>query len=128
MSNETQTLSSPGGRAIAVFDSSDAGEVARHALIENGVDQAEIYVLSGPDAADDVDTSAKWFADTDDLLERYQEKLRTGSTLVSAPVDDNLKEIQTIYHKAGAHSMTNFGSLVTRTINLDQPQTEEPIE
>ncbi|QDT32129.1 hypothetical protein [Thalassoglobus polymorphus] len=130
MSDETKSIDHPSGRAIAVLDSVEQGNAAKKALIQIGVKADEIYVLSASDEAADIDTSADWFADTDELVEQYQKKLAAGATLISAPVKNTtqLKEVQSIYYSAGAHMMTHFGTFVTRSVDLDQPEREQPID
>lgn len=130
MNNSAEVFSNPGGRAIAVLDSIQQAEEAKQGLSQIGLEVDEIHLLNGKDNADSIDASAKWFADTDDLLERYQRKLEMGKTLISAPVENNdqLKQIQAIYYAAGAETMTNFGSAVTRTIDLSDLENEHPID
>ena len=130
MVNDNQTLNDPRGRVVAVMDQHDQGTAAKKALVEIGLQPDEIQIIDGRTEAASIDDSAKWFADTDELLERYKQKLAAGATLISAPVNDEsqLKEIQGIFYAAGAHSMTKFGTLVTRTVDLDHPESEQPLD
>lgn len=122
MSDYQKTLSDPRGRAVAVLQSAEQAEKAKTSLLEMGISEDEIQIVNGSENAKLVDDSAKWFADTDEDLERYKRKLLAGETLISVPIqkDDDLKQIQSILYESGARTMTNFGTLVTKTIDLEQ--------
>lgn len=130
MSHSTEVFSNPSGRAVAVMDSLGQARDAKEALSQIGLDVDEIQLLDGENNADEIDSSARWFADTDDLLERYQRKLEEGNALISAPVtdQDQLKQVEKIYYTAGASTMTHFGNLVTRTVDLESVDAEQSIE
>ena len=130
MTDINESLSDPRGRAIAVMERHEQGEEAKKALVAIGVKADEIHVIDGQTNAAMIDDSAKWFADTDELLHSFKQKLETGATLVSTPVmnDQQLKEIQAIFYASGAHSMTNFGTILTRTVDLDDMAKEKPLD
>lgn len=126
MTDARQTLIDPRGRAVAVLENVDQGTTAKRDLIDIGINGGDIQIINGPKGADSIDDSAKWFADTDELLEHYKQQLRSGATLISVPVEDQdqLKEIQEIFYESGARTMTNFGTFLTKTVDLERPEVD----
>jgi hypothetical protein len=110
-----QNLEDPTNRIVSVFDRPEHAEAARTALVESGIVPTQIRVLSGERAGDNVDTSPKWFADTDEEIERYQRELRAGNTVVSVPVQgqDDRESIHAILKSHDARLITHFGQWVT---------------
>ena len=126
MTDAKQTLSDPRGRAVAILENVDQGATAKRDLVEIGINDGDIQIINGHQGADSIDDSAKWFADTDELLEHYKQQLRSGATLISVPVENQhqLKEIQEIFYEAGARTMTNFGTFLTKTVELEHPEVD----
>ena len=70
------------------------------------------------EAAEKVDTSPKWFADTDVEIKRYRRELEAGNTVISVPVtDSNCREkIHEIFKRHDARLVTHFGEWVTEML------------
>ena len=81
----------------------------------HGITDDQIRVMRGEEAATKVDTSAKWFADTDVEIEKYQRELTAGKTIVSVPVQDSTDRdtLHAILKRHGARLITHFGEWVT---------------
>jgi hypothetical protein len=75
-------------------------------------------VLHGEVAADKVDSSRKWFADTHLEIERYEKELSAGNTVLSVPVKDSRarEQIHDILQRHDARMMTHFGEWITETM------------
>jgi len=119
--NEGKLYDDPRGRAVAAFDERGEAEEARQLLAKEGFSDDDIRILHGQGDAREIDTSAKWFADTDEEITMFKHKLEVGKSLVSVPVEDHdtLKKIQGIYQQCGARMMTHFGQWVTRSKKLN---------
>jgi len=122
MSEDEGKLENPTNRIVAVFESSDDAHKAVLEFVDQlNVPRAEIYLLKGKSETEEVETSAKWFADNDIDLERYRHRLATGATVISIPVEDE-KEVDRftkVLEKHHSDMMTHFGTWETRTDSLD---------
>jgi hypothetical protein len=113
--SDKELLQDPTNRIVSVFDEFDAAESARQDLLKHGYEETEIRVLHGQEAASDVDTSPKWFADTDDDIKMYQRELEAGHTVISVPVEnkDGREQLHSLLRQHGARLVTHFGQWVT---------------
>lgn len=113
--SDEKVLDDPTNRIVAVFDTLQRANAARDELQQHGVPRDHIRILRGSETAEQVDTSAKWFADTDDEIKRYQRELRAGSTVASIPVHDGASRetIHAILKQHKARLITHFGRWVT---------------
>ena len=78
----------------------------------------DVHLWHGNEVAEDVDVSAKWFADTDKLLKEYQRLLREGKSVLTltAPEPEHRDEITAILRQHNAQLITHFGTWVMETI------------
>lgn len=86
--SEEQILDDSRNHVVCVFEDRKQAEKARKQLSELGIPDGEIRQAQGDDDAQEVDTSPKWFADTDEDIQRYREQLKIGNTVISVPVSD----------------------------------------
>ena len=118
--SQKQLLEDPTNRIVTVFDGQEQAEAARKELSEAGLDlnDDQIRVLHGREAAEKVDTSPKWFADTDVEIKRYRLALEAGNTVVSLPVTDSdyHEKIHEILKRHDARLVTHFGEWVTEML------------
>ena len=114
MSDEKR-LSDPTNRVVCIFDDHATAVTAKAALLEYGFEKSEVKLLQGDEGAAEIDTSAKWFADTDKQLKNFARELRNGATLLSVPVKDCdcRGEVNELVRKHGARRVTHFGEWVT---------------
>ncbi|MEO8497770.1 MAG: hypothetical protein ABI614_22110 [Planctomycetota bacterium] len=112
---EKHLLDDPTNRILTVFDKPADAEAARQEFLKEGFSAAQIRLYKGEYAGDHVDTSAKWFADTDEEIKRYQDALRAGNTVMSLPVKDSAsrEQIHAILTRHEARVITHFGQWVT---------------
>jgi len=105
----------PTNYVVCVFDDKQDAIYAKTALIEHGLENRQVELVYGEQAAADVDTSAKWFADTDEEMKKYERELRNGAILLSVPVasGESRGEIQAILQTHGGRQLTHFGEWVT---------------
>lgn len=113
--SQEQFLEDPTNRIVSVFDGQEQAEAARKELSEADLNDDQIRIAHGPEAAEKVDTSAKWFADTDEEIQRYCHELRAGNTVLSVLVTDEAgrERIHDIVKRHGARLVTHFGRWVT---------------
>lgn len=113
--SERKILENPTNRIVSVFDDRNQADAARQDLLKLGMMDDQIRVFRGQDAAERVDTSAKWFADTDVEIEKYERELRAGNIVVSVPVQDSADRdtLHAILKRHGARLVTHFGEWVT---------------
>jgi hypothetical protein len=111
-------LSDPTNRIVAIFDERAQADAARRVIAERGVAEGQIRILQGEQLADQVDTSAKWFADTDEEIARYERALRAGKTVISLPVGDqpSRDSLHRILKQHEARIITHFGQWVTEML------------
>ena len=104
-------LEDPSNRVVAVFDDQQQAHDAVAALDKLDETDGPPKLYQGDDAADRIDTSAKWFADTDAELRRYEQELRAGSLVVSVPIEDSdLREkVHAVLKQHNARLVTHFG-------------------
>ena len=114
--SDKKLLADPTNRIVSFFTDPRHADEARQELIENGVEEAELQVRSGSEAADEVDTSAKWFADTDVEIKKYHAELLAGNTIISVPITDSAgrEAIHAILKRHHAHRITHFGRWITK--------------
>jgi hypothetical protein len=113
--SDHKRLEDPTNRIVSVFDDLSHADAARQELLEHGITDDQIRVMRGEEAAAKVDTSAKWFADTDVEIEKYQRELSAGKTVVSVPLQDSADRdtLHAILKRHGARLTTHFGEWVT---------------
>lgn len=113
--NNDKLLEDPTNRVVVVFDESEQCEAARQELLQQNLRDEDLRVLHGSEAAERVDSSAKWFADTDEEIQRYSRELRAGNTVLSVPVTDGAgrERIHDIVKRHDARLVTHFGRWVT---------------
>ena len=113
--NHEPLLEDPTNRVVSVFDSSDDAEAAMKELTELDCTAGAAKLYQGDAAADQIDTSAKWFADTDAELRRYERELRAGSLVVSAAIKDADARVKVheVLKQHNARLVTHFGEWVT---------------
>lgn len=116
--SDNKFLEDPTNRIVSVFDVRSQVEAVRQELLTQGLTDNQIRVRRGEEAATKVDTSAKWFADTDVEIEKYQRELSAGKTVVSVPVKDSADRdaLHAILKRHGARMITHFGEWVTTTM------------
>lgn len=114
MGNE-ELLEDPTNRVVCVFDEQQQAEAARQSLIDFGFDGEQIRLCHGSDAAEGIDTSAKWFADTDAEIKRYAQELRAGNSVLSVPISDAdcREKVDGIVKRHAARLVTHFGQWIT---------------
>lgn len=105
--------SDPTNWIVAIFDTESTATEAKRALIETKIAE-EVTLLHGETDADKFDTSAKWFADTDEEMKKFQRALLAGSTIVAVPVRDREAKdhIHAILSGFTTQSTTYFGQWV----------------
>ena len=91
---------------------------AKAALIGLGFEKNQIHVLHGDDDAAEVDTSAKWFADTDKEIKKFEREIRHGQTVLSVPIKDcDCREgVHQILKEHDARHITHFGEWITEVM------------
>lgn len=118
---EKKPLADPRNRVVATFAALSDANAAREALLQANLDVEAIRLFHGESAAQQVDTSAKWFADTDVEIERFKRALSDGQAVLSVPVESREQRDQVMAaltaHQAAA--ITHFGQWVTETIGPD---------
>jgi len=117
-----QPLESPENRMVADFDEIQQAEAARESLLQSGFTAENVRLFSGEEAAEKVDASARWFADTDTEIQRYKRRLAAGHAVLSVSVTDgeHRKSAEAIATEHNSTLVTHFGHWVTKTINPNQ--------
>ena len=105
----------PENHVLASFTDRANAIAAKEALINKGLTGVEL--LQGEDPAHEMNTRAQWFADTDDQLRRFENKLREGYTVLSVEVEgkEGRHIVQDILSQCDAEIITHFGKWVTET-------------
>ena len=108
----------PTNRVVSAFDSHRDAVAARMDLVRLGFDEDEIRILKGDDAAVDVDTSAKWFADTDVEVKKFERELRHGNTILAIPIEDSERRdcVHDVLKSHGARQITHFGEWIVESM------------
>lgn len=108
-------LTDPTNRVVAVFDDQSDAQRARDELAGSESPAEKVQLLAGQDAADRLDTSPKWFADTDEELERYEQELRGGKTVISVAIADSAdrEQVHAVLTRYNARLVTHFGEWIT---------------
>jgi hypothetical protein len=86
-------------------------------LIKHGFEAKQIKILREQDASD-VDTSVKWFADTDKEMKKFASELRQGFVPLAMPVRnaESRATINEVLQSHGAQHVTHFGDWVTEVM------------
>ena len=115
--NKPRILDDPRNRIVCVFEDTVSAEKARAALVDYGFAPNQVRLLRENDAKE-MDTSAKWFADTDEEMKKFERQLRGGLVAVALPVRDaeSRQQIYEILQSHGAHRVTHFGEWVTEVM------------
>jgi hypothetical protein len=115
---DTHLLEDPTNRIVAVFDDRDRWERARQDLVQAGLPDLRIRVMQGHKDASRVDTSAKWFADTDEEIARYQRELEAGNVVIAVPAQDPAvrEQLHGILKRHNARWITHFGQWITEAM------------
>lgn len=113
--SDDQLLEDPTNRVVSVFDERSQAEQARQEFVRLGLRTEQVRVMKGSGAAEKVDASPKWFADTDEEIKRYERELKAGNTILSVPVSDsNFREkVHAVLKQHNARLITHFGEWVT---------------
>jgi hypothetical protein len=108
----------PTNRVVCVFDDYSSAVDAKAAFIQFGFEQRQVHLLDGKRDASAIDTSAKWFADTDVDLKKFAQELRSGSSIISVPVRDcDCREgVNDLLKRHGARDITHFGEWLTEVM------------
>ena len=115
---DNKLLSHPKNHVVALFSDRNAAEAAEADLVEAGKVPAEIISLCGYGDADEVQTRALWFADTDEELSHYKRGLESGGVVLAVAVDSDeaADEMARPLKRHNPARMTHFGTLVERVI------------
>ncbi len=116
--NDDPVLEDPTNRIVSVFDNMEQATTARQDLMDHGLASASIRWLQGAEQAAHVDTSAKWFADTDEEIRKFQRELQAGHIVLSVPVGDKSEreQLHTILKRHQARFITHFGEWITEVL------------
>ena len=108
-------LNDPTNRVVAVFDEERDAQQARTELASEKSPAEKVQLLAGKEATEQIDTSAKWFADTDEELKRYEDELRAGNTVLSVAISDSSdrEAVHTVLTRHNARLVTHFGEWIT---------------
>lgn len=117
MTNDPQ-LKDPTNRIVCVFDDPTDLQAAWRGLAEMGIEKDRMRTFHGESKADDVDMSAKWFADTDLEIGKYKRELEMGNSVLTVPVDedDQREPIVELVKKHNARRVTHFGQWLMEMI------------
>lgn len=118
MSDQSNTINDPTNRIVAVLEKESSADAARRDIADYGIAGDSIRTFQGGSDAEGVDTSAKWFADTDDEMEHFQQQLRSGNIVISIPVSDEKcrDAVHKILKRHNAFRITHFGKWVTEVM------------
>ena len=116
-----QKFDDPTNRVVCAFENLTLAEQARHKLVESGFDSDDVYLLYGSQDAEELDTSAKWFADTDKIMKKFSQRLRDGQAVLSLPIEDGAsrERAHQILLACQAKYTTHFGEWVTEVMQSD---------
>ncbi len=111
-------LDDPTNKVISVFTTHEQAEAAAVELAAAGADREHIHVYDGKADAERIDASAKWFADTDLRLKRYQRELKEGNTVLEFVAEGSVdrEKLESILNKHQARFVVLFGEWVTEQI------------
>ena len=115
---DERKLVNPTNRVVCVFDEHHKAVEAKDALVKEGFTDDDLRLLHGELSASQVDTSAKWFADTDEEIEKFQQELRAGNSTLSIPVQDSecREQLHALLKSHDARRVTHFGEWVTEVM------------
>lgn len=116
--SEEHKYDDPTNRVVCMFDDFTKAEAAKASLIEFGFEDHQVHILHGDADAAEVDTSAKWFADTDKEIKKFERELRDGRTVLSVPVKDcDCRDgVHRILKTHDARHITHFGEWITEVM------------
>lgn len=116
--SDTHKYDDPTNRVVCTFDDRAKARDAKAAVIEFGFEKEQVHMLHGDKDAAEVDTSAKWFADTDKEIKKFERELRNGQTVLSVPIKDcDCREgVHEILKKHDAQHITHFGDWITEVM------------
>lgn len=116
--SEDNVQNDPTNRVVCIFDQHSQAVAAKSELISFGFEKEHVQLLSGEADAADVDTSAKWFADTDKFMKKFDRELRAGATILSVPIKDRdcREGVHSILTAHGARHVTHFGEWITEVM------------
>lgn len=105
-------------RVVCVFDNHQDAIAAKSALIQSGLERDQVKVMHGDADASSIDTSAKWFADTDEEVKKFERELRDGNSIVSVPVRDGTTRegVHDLLKSHEARHITHFGKWITEVM------------
>jgi len=117
MSNKPLT-NNPSNRIVCVFDNREAVDAAKRDLMEYGISNDRIRVSEGKEAAENVDASTQWFADTDEQMDHIRQQLLAGNVLMSIPIEgeEARDAVYDILKQHQAFRITHFGDWVTKVL------------
>lgn len=117
MSDDKQ-YNDPTNRVVCIFDDHTKAFDAKAALIEFGVAKDDVTLLRGDSDAAEIDTSAKWFADTDVKMKKFERELRHGASVLAVPVKDSdcRTKVNQILQDHDARQVTHFGDWITEVM------------
>ena len=109
-------LSDPTDQMVCSFADRSKARNAKLKLIEFGYRKEDVRLLGNSET--DVDTSAKWFADTEVELKMFERELDRGKTLLIVPVRnaDDVEAMNGLLKSEGAFHVTYFGSWTTQVM------------
>lgn len=111
-------LENPTNRLVAAFHTNELAEHAIRDCIAAGISREEIRLLKGSQDARQIDTSPKWFADTDVDIARFRRALEDEQVVISVPVGDEVEAetVKSICQECESHLLTHFGTWVTEVM------------
>ena len=109
-----QPLENPTGHAVAQFAELRLAEAARDSLTDEGFAAADVRLIHGETAAENIDASLQWFADTDEALERLKQAVAAGESLLAVAVEnrEQLADVERICRGSGGEKLIHFGQWV----------------
>ena len=114
---QSAALDDPTHHIVAMFGSEQQAREALATIIALGLAASNAVILNADSSPTEIDTSAKWFADTDQVLQRFQEAIRANKTVlyVPEPDADRRDEMVTSLKASGAELVTHFGQWLTES-------------
>ena len=115
--SDVSVLNDPANHVIATFIDRTSANAALAELKQRDMAPADAVLLVEESAAEDIDASARWFADTDELVKRYQEDLRMGKCVLCLPEPDENRRVDLIevLKAHGANLVTHSGQWLTES-------------
>jgi len=122
MNVNDKPLADPTHRIVSIFPDVDKAQAAARSVAEAGIEVGSIKLFNGREAADEIDASAKWFADTDVEIQRFKRALLSGQAVLSVGLENQKQKgaVEEIAASAGAGTTTYFGRWATESKDLDE--------